>query len=157
VTWKASQRSSLPQNNEDESQNTSSNTGVDDTTEETTTEQKPEIKFISAQFEPNQLNGYAVNKECIVSGKAGKGVILNVTDRKSRSVFLERIVNVTIKNVHKAFLKIKERFPELKTITTDNDLLLAMHKELETLLKVKIHMYLPLTKFLLKTKLTLSQ
>lgn len=75
----------------------------------------------------------------IVSGKTGKGVILNVTDRKSRSTFLERIINVTIENVHKAFLKIKKRFPELKTITTDNDLLLTMHKELEKLLDVKIY------------------
>lgn len=75
----------------------------------------------------------------LVSGKSGKGIILNVTDRKSRSAFLERIIKVTIKNVHSAFLKIKKRFPELKTITTDNDLLLQMHKELEKLLKVKIY------------------
>ncbi len=75
----------------------------------------------------------------MVSGKSGKGIILNVTDRKSRNTFLERIVTVTIKNVHRAFLKIKKRFPELTTITTDNDLLLRMHKELEKLLGVTIY------------------
>ncbi len=75
----------------------------------------------------------------LVSGKSGRGVILNITDRKSRNTFLERTIKVTIKNAHKAFLKVKKRFPELKTITTDNDLLLQMHRELEKLLKVKIY------------------
>lgn len=75
----------------------------------------------------------------MVSGKSGEGIILNVTDRKSRSTFLELIVKVTIKNVHRAFLKIKKRFPELATITTDNDLLLQMHQELEKLLGVTIY------------------
>ena len=75
----------------------------------------------------------------MVSGKSGKGVILNVTDRKSRSTFLEQIIHVTIENVHQAFVRIKKRFPELITITTDNDLLLQMHKELEKLLDVTIY------------------
>lgn len=75
----------------------------------------------------------------IVSGKSGKGVILNVSDRKSRAPFMEQILNPTLNNVSFAFLKIQKRFPELKTITTDNDLLLRHHKELEKLLKVKIY------------------
>lgn len=75
----------------------------------------------------------------IVSGKTGKGVILNVSDRKSRAPFLEQILNPTLDNVSLAFLKIKKRFAELKTITTDNDLLLQHHKELERLLNVKIY------------------
>jgi len=36
-------------------------------------------------------------------------------------------------------LKIKERFPELKTITTDSDILLRNDKELEQLLGIKIY------------------
>jgi IS30 family transposase len=75
----------------------------------------------------------------LFSGKTGKGIILNITDRKSRAPFLEQITNVTIKNVHSAFKRIKKRFPELKTITTDNDLLLQKHKELEKILNVKIY------------------
>ena len=75
----------------------------------------------------------------LVSGRDGKGIILVVVDRKSRSAFLEQIVKVTIENVHLAFLKIKARFPELKTLTADNDLLLQRHKELEILLVVKIY------------------
>ena len=75
----------------------------------------------------------------IVSGKSGKGILLVVADRKSRAPFLEQIPEVTIKNVHDAFLRIKQRFPELKTITTDNDILFQHFKELEVLLGVKIY------------------
>ena len=75
----------------------------------------------------------------IVSGKSGKGILLVVVDRKTRISFLEKIAVVNIPNVHKAFLKIKQRFPEMKTITIDNDILLQKHKELEKLLKVKIY------------------
>ncbi|MFH1308953.1 MAG: IS30 family transposase [Patescibacteria group bacterium] len=75
----------------------------------------------------------------IVSGKSGKGILLVVVDRKSRNVFIEKITKVTINNVNKAFLKIKKRFPEMRTITTDNDILLQKHKELEELLDVKIY------------------
>ena len=75
----------------------------------------------------------------IVSGKFGKGILLTVTDRRSRASFIEQILNVTIANVHQAFLLIKKRFPEMKTMTTDNDLLFERHKELERLLKIKIY------------------
>lgn len=75
----------------------------------------------------------------LVSGKSGKGVILVVADRKSRTPFLEQIVEVTIENVHGAFRKIKKRFPELRTITTDNDLLFRQHKKLERIINVRIY------------------
>ena len=75
----------------------------------------------------------------LLSGKAGTGIILSLVDRKLRVSFLEQILEVTIANVHRAFQKIKERFPELKTITTDNDILLKFHKELEKLLSVNIY------------------
>ena len=75
----------------------------------------------------------------LVSGKTGKGIILSVVCRKIRVSFLEQILEVTIANVHRAFQRIKERFPELKSISTDNDLLLRKHKELEKLLRVKIY------------------
>ena len=80
-----------------------------------------------------------VEADFIVSGKAGKGILLVVADRKSRATFLERILTRTIENVHRAFLRIKQHFPEMKTVTTDNDILLQKHKELETLLAVKIY------------------
>ena len=75
----------------------------------------------------------------LLSGRGGKGILLNVTDRKSRAPFLEQILAVTIANVHLAFKRIKKRFPELKTMTTDNDLLFQSHKKLEQLLEIKIY------------------
>jgi IS30 family transposase len=75
----------------------------------------------------------------IVSGRDGKGVMLVAVDRKLRVSFLEIIHEVTIDKVHEACESIKKRFPELRTLTLDNDLLFKMHKALEALLKVKIY------------------
>ena len=75
----------------------------------------------------------------LLSGKTGQGIILSLACRKIRVSFLEQILKVTIENVHEAFQKIKKRFPELKSVSTDNDLLLQKHKELEKLLKIKIY------------------
>lgn len=75
----------------------------------------------------------------ILSGKSGKGILLTMADRKSRISFIEQILEVTIPNVHRAFVCIKKRFPELKTVTTDNDLLFAWHPQLEKLLHIKIY------------------
>lgn len=75
----------------------------------------------------------------VVSGKSGKGVLLTVVCRKLRIVFLELILDVSIDAVHAAFERVKERFPEMKTITLDNDILFRMHKTLSKLLSVKIY------------------
>ena len=75
----------------------------------------------------------------IVSGRGGKGILLVAVDRKLRVVFLELIHQVTIDEVHEAFARIKKRFPEMRTLTIDNDLLFQMHKTLEKLLDVKIY------------------
>jgi len=75
----------------------------------------------------------------IVSGKSGRGVILTTVCRKLRIAFLELINEVTIDEVHRAFARIKKRFPEMKTLTLDNDILFKMHKALEKLLEVKIY------------------
>jgi transposase, IS30 family len=80
-----------------------------------------------------------VEADFIVSGKSGKGILLTVVDRKLRIAFIEKILPVSIENVHKAFLKIQKRFPEMLTISTDNDILLQKHKELGQLLRVKIY------------------
>jgi IS30 family transposase len=75
----------------------------------------------------------------IVSGKDGKGVLMVAVDRKLRVVFLELILEVTVDNVHSSCQQIKKRFPELKSITLDNDLLFQMHKTLEEVLSVPIY------------------
>lgn len=75
----------------------------------------------------------------IVSGKTGRGILLVVVDRKLRVSFLEPIHKVNIPNVHLAAGKIRGRYLEWKTSTTDNDLLFARHKELERELNIKIY------------------
>lgn len=80
-----------------------------------------------------------VEADFIVSGKSGKGILLTVICRKIRVAFLEIIYDVSIDEVHNAFEKIKKRFPEMKTVTIDNDILFRMHKTLEKLLNVKIY------------------
>jgi len=80
-----------------------------------------------------------VEADFIVSGRGGKGIMLTVICRKIRVAFLEIIYDVSIDKVHGSFVKIQKRFPEMKSITTDNDLLLKMHKTLEKLLELKIY------------------
>lgn len=75
----------------------------------------------------------------IESGRNGNGRLLVVVDRKLRMVFIEKIFPVRVKNITNAFMKIKTRYPELWTITTDNDILLAHHQQLERLLGVPIY------------------
>lgn len=80
-----------------------------------------------------------IEGDFIVSGKTGKGSLLVLVDRKTRASFVEKIFPVTIEEVHEAFLRIQKRFPETKSMTTDNDILFQKHKELEKLLGIKIY------------------
>ena len=76
----------------------------------------------------------------IVSGKSGKGILLTVVDRKLRKAFIEKILPVSITELRTCISPDqKARFPEMKTATTDNDLLLQHHKRLEKLLGIKIY------------------
>jgi IS30 family transposase len=75
----------------------------------------------------------------IASGKTGIGMLLVVTDRKSRATFLEKICPVSIRTMENGFRRIKKRFPELKTVTLDNDLLFIHHKDLEKKFGIKIY------------------
>jgi IS30 family transposase len=87
----------------------------------------------------NRAQAGHTEADFVVSGKSGKGVLLVVVCRKLRVAFIEQIIETTLKNVHRAFKRIKKRFPEMKTITSDNDILLQKHKELEKEIKVKIY------------------
>ncbi len=75
----------------------------------------------------------------IVSGKAGKGYALTAADRKLRVGFIRKILPVTVGNVLKALLNIKKQFPELTSITTDNDILFLYFKALEKALGVTFY------------------
>lgn len=87
----------------------------------------------------NRLRVGDMEADFIVSGKSGKGVLLVAVCRRLRIAFLEKILPVTVDNVHQAFLKIQERFPEMRTLTLDNDILFQMHRVLEQLLGVNIY------------------
>jgi IS30 family transposase len=80
-----------------------------------------------------------VEADFIVSGKAGIGYLLTVVDRKIRSGFIRKLLPVSIANMEQAFLDIQRAFPELKSITTDNDILFQHHERLEILLSVPIY------------------
>jgi transposase, IS30 family len=75
----------------------------------------------------------------VVSGKGGSGILLVVVDRRLRVTFLELILEVSITTVHDAFVRIKQRFPEMKSLTLDNDILFRKHTELAVLLDVSIY------------------
>lgn len=75
----------------------------------------------------------------VASGKSGKGLGFVLIDRNLRKVLLEKIFPVSVRNVERALLRMKKRFPEIKTITFDNDILFLEHKRLERILKVKIY------------------
>ena len=75
----------------------------------------------------------------IVSGKTGSGYALTAADRKLRNGFIRKILPVTVGNVLKALQDIKKQFPELTSITTDNDLLFLYHKQLEKVLGVPLY------------------
>lgn len=75
----------------------------------------------------------------IVSGKSGKGILLTLTDRKVRKSLLEKILPVSVRNVERALLRMKMRYPKMQSITFDNDLLLLEHKRLERRLGIVIY------------------
>lgn len=75
----------------------------------------------------------------VVSGKNGKGMLLVIVDRKARTAFLERILRPTCSAVAEACKRIKKRYPEWKSMTTDNDILFQRHKELERALGIRIY------------------
>jgi IS30 family transposase len=75
-----------------------------------------------------------VEADFIVSGKSGTGYLLTVVDRKLRYGFTRQVLPVSIANVEAAFLDIQAQFPELTSVTTDNDILFRHHKRLSSLL-----------------------
>jgi len=75
-----------------------------------------------------------VEADFIVSGKNGNGYLLTVVDRKLRVGYIRQVLPVSIVSVEQAFLDIQQQFPELTSITTDNDILFRHHKRLGQLL-----------------------
>jgi IS30 family transposase len=75
----------------------------------------------------------------IVSGKTGNGYCLTAADRQLRVGFIRKVLPVSVSNVLQALQDIQRQFPELKSITTDNDILFRYHKQLEQTLGVPFY------------------
>jgi len=75
----------------------------------------------------------------IVSGKSGKGMVLGLRDRKVRKNLLEKILPMSVRNVERALVRMRRRYPEMQTITLDNDILFLEHKRLEQVLGITIY------------------
>jgi transposase, IS30 family len=75
----------------------------------------------------------------IVSGKQGTGYCLTAADRKLRTGFIRKLLPVTVANCLKALKDIKRVFPEILSITTDNDILFRYFKQLEEALGIKFY------------------
>ncbi|MFZ2555605.1 MAG: IS30 family transposase [Minisyncoccia bacterium] len=92
---------------------------------------------------PKQINERKgignVEGDFIVSGKSGKGLGFVLIDRNLRKALLEKILPVSVRNVERALVRMKKRFPEIKTITFDNDILFLEHKRLERILGIRIY------------------
>lgn len=80
-----------------------------------------------------------IELDFIVSGKSGRGRLVTVTDRRTRKSFIRRLFPVTAENLKLVLLEIKQALPELKSITTDNDILFTQHNTLSKVLEVPIY------------------
>lgn len=84
-----------------------------------------------------------MERDFIVSGKSGKGMVFALRDRKTRKNLLEKILPVSLQTVRNALTRMKRRYPEMQTITFDNDILFLEHQKLERRLGVKIYFCFP--------------
>ncbi len=75
----------------------------------------------------------------IAAGKDGEGLLLIHTDRTLRYPLLEKLYPVSLRTLKNAVGRMKERYPEMQTVTWDNDILLICHKELEKEFNIKIY------------------
>jgi IS30 family transposase len=79
----------------------------------------------------------------IVSGRSGHGILLVVEDMVTRAPFLERILAPSADAVLAAAARIKARYPEWLSMTTDNDLLFVHHEQLARELGIRVYFCFP--------------
>jgi transposase, IS30 family len=75
----------------------------------------------------------------IVSGKQGKGYCLTAADRKLRVGFIRKVLPVTVGEALRVLQDIRRVFPEMQSISKDNDILWTYHAKLEELLGVPFY------------------
>ncbi len=91
-------------------------------------------KYINERRRVGDMEGDFIN-----SGKYGSGALLIHNDRKLRYPLLEKVCPLTVRTMTNAIGRMKKRYPEMKTVTWDNDILLICHKELEKKFNIKIY------------------
>lgn len=74
----------------------------------------------------------------IVSGKNGKGILIVLHERKARYVLIQKLVAVTIKQVHQFVWEMTGGYI-VNTLTLDNDIVFRKHKELSQILGAPIY------------------
>jgi IS30 family transposase len=79
----------------------------------------------------------------IVSGRSGHGVLFVAEDMRTRAPFLERILVPSADAVLAAARRIKRRYPEWSSMTTDNDLLFVHHEQLARELGIRVYFCFP--------------
>lgn len=98
----------------------------------TSIDQRP--AYINARMRVGDAEG-----DFIESGRSGKGRVLVIVDRKLRVSFLERLIILSLHDVTESCMRIRVRYPEWKSMTTDNDILFQHHKKLERVLGIRIY------------------
>lgn len=91
-------------------------------------------RIINARKRVGDMEG-----DFIASGKDGEGLLLIHTDRRLRYPLLEKVYPVSVRTLKNAIGRMKKRYPEMQTVTWDNDILLICHKELERTFGIKIY------------------
>lgn len=106
--------------------------GTERITDKRMIDKRPRI--INARKRVGDMEG-----DFVASGKDGEGLLLIHTDRKLRYPLLEKIHPVSVRTLKHAVGRMKKRYPEMRTVTWDNDILLICHKELEKKFGIKIY------------------
>jgi len=75
----------------------------------------------------------------IVSGKGGSDYVLTAADRKIRNGFIRRVRPVTVAEAMRVLVGLKIDFPEMTSVTLDNDILWRYHEQLEEALGVPVY------------------
>lgn len=70
-------------------------------------------------------------------------MVFALRDHKVRKNLLEKILPVSVRAVDRALGRMKKRYPDMRTITFDNDILFLEHKKLEQKYGVKIYFCFP--------------
>lgn len=70
-------------------------------------------------------------------------MVFGLRDRKVRKNLLEKILPVSVRAVDRALGRMKKRYPEMQTITFDNDILFLEHQKLEKKYNLRIYFCSP--------------